>query len=167
LIAAASEIENGVDNLLKRGPANGRRDYPDFGRCVSENMFKAFKAAAHFCCCDIDFWYKDKRDLTWDIFLPMLSRFNERRHILVSVILLMLDESMSGWRPKSAKTGRLLKLSWEPWKPVPLGTMSHNGAECTSGILVSQDIVQDAEVMNMKEYFGEKSSMLNGMEIPA
>jgi hypothetical protein len=59
--------------------------------------------------------------------------------------------------------GGLPKLSWEPRKPVPLGTMFLNGAECTSGILMSQDIMQDAEVMKAKEYFGEKSSMLNGM----
>jgi hypothetical protein len=130
-------------------------------------MFKAFKAAAHFCWCNSDYWYKDKRDLTWDIFLPMLSQFNERCHSLVSVILIMIDESMSGWRPKSTKTGGLPKLSWEARKPVPLGTMFRNGAECTSGILVFHDIVQDAEVMKAKGYAGEKSSMPNGMEIPA
>jgi hypothetical protein len=74
---------------------------------------------------------------------------------------------MSGWRPKSTKTGGLPKLSWEPRKPVHLGKMFRNGVECMSGILVFQDVVQDAEVMKQKEYFGEKSSMPNGMEIPA
>jgi hypothetical protein len=167
LIAAASEIGNGVKNLWNRGPANRQREYTDFRRYVSENMFKAFKAAAHFCWCYSDYWYKDKRDLTWDIFLLMLSQFNERRQSFVSIILLMVDESMSGWRPKSTKTGGLPKLSWEPRRPVPLGTTFRNGTECTSDILMFQDIVQDAEVMKVKEYVGEKSSMPNGMEIPA
>jgi hypothetical protein len=36
-----------------------------------------------------------------------------------------------------------------------------------SGILVFQDVVQDAEVMKQKEYFGKKPSMSNGMETPA
>jgi hypothetical protein len=36
-----------------------------------------------------------------------------------------------------------------------------------SGIFVFQNVVQDAEVMKQKEYFGEKSSMPNGMEISA
>jgi hypothetical protein len=45
--------------------------------------------------------------------------------------------------------------------------MFRNGDECTFGILVFQDIVQDAEVMKAKEYFGEKSPMTNGMEILA
>jgi hypothetical protein len=36
-----------------------------------------------------------------------------------------------------------------------------------SGILVFQDVVQDAEVVKQNEYFGEKSSMPNDMKIPA
>jgi hypothetical protein len=35
------------------------------------------------------------------------------------------------------------------------------------GILVFQDVVQDVEVMKQNEYFGEKSSMPNDMDIPA
>jgi hypothetical protein len=167
LIAAASEIENGVENLWKRRKGMGRRDYPDFGRIMSKNAFKAFNSGAHFCWTEEEHWYKDKRDLTWDVFLPTLELFNGRQRELLKCVLLVLDESMSGWRPKSTKTGGLPKLSWEPRKPVPLGTMFRNGLECMSGILVFQDVVQAAEVMNQKEYFGEKSSMPNSMEIPA
>jgi hypothetical protein len=49
LIAAASKIENGVGNLWKRGKGMGWRDYPDFGRFMSKNAFKAFKYGAHLC----------------------------------------------------------------------------------------------------------------------
>jgi hypothetical protein len=45
--------------------------------------------------------------------------------------------------------------------------MFRNGAECICGILVFRDIVQDAGVIKAKEYFGETSSMLHVMEIPA
>jgi hypothetical protein len=45
--------------------------------------------------------------------------------------------------------------------------MFRNGVECMSGILVFQDLVQDAEVMKQNECFGEKYSIPNGMEIPA
>ena len=31
LIAAASEVVNGFENLLKRGKSTGRHDYPNFG----------------------------------------------------------------------------------------------------------------------------------------
>jgi hypothetical protein len=32
MIAAALEIENGVENMWKRGPSGGRHDYPHFGK---------------------------------------------------------------------------------------------------------------------------------------
>ena len=32
MIAAVSEVEQGVENLWNRGRSNGRRDYPNFGR---------------------------------------------------------------------------------------------------------------------------------------
>jgi hypothetical protein len=49
LIAVASEIHNGVDNLWKRGKVMGRREYPDFGRIMSKNSFKAFKYRSYLC----------------------------------------------------------------------------------------------------------------------
>jgi hypothetical protein len=90
-----------------------------------------------------------------------------------------LNTSCSSWikacwgggrsRPKQEACPNCLgnQETWEPRKPVPLGTMFRNGVECISGILGLQDVVQDVEVMKQKEYFGEKSSVLNGMEIPA
>jgi hypothetical protein len=126
---------------------------------MSKNACKAFKSGAHFCWTEEEHWYKDKRDLTWDVFLPTIELFNGRRRELLKCVLLILDESMSGWLPQSTKTGGFPKLSWEPRKPVPLGTMFRNGVECMSGILVFQDVVQDAEVMKQNEYFGEKSPM--------
>ena len=75
----------------------------------------------------------------------------------------MLDESMSGWRPKTSKLGGLPNYTYEARKPVPLGTMFRNSVECVSGCLVFQDIVQLPEVQSRKKYFGELSS-LPGME---
>ena len=94
MIAAVSEVEQGVENLWKRGRSNGRRDYPNFGRYMSKNTFKAFQSAAPYCFCDKKFWYVDKRDRPWDIFLPCLNSYNEKRKKLVVTALLMLDESM-------------------------------------------------------------------------
>jgi hypothetical protein len=51
-------------------------------------------------------------------------------------MMLMLDESMSGWRLKTSKPGGLPNITIEPCKPTPLGTMFWDGAECFSGILV-------------------------------
>jgi hypothetical protein len=74
MIAAASEIENGVDNLWKHGPSGGRHDYPDFGQYMAINHFKAFQAAAPYCWCDKKHWYVDKRDRSWEIFRPCLDK---------------------------------------------------------------------------------------------
>jgi hypothetical protein len=60
---------------------------------------------------------------------------------------------MSGWRPKTSKLGGLPNMSYEPRKPVPLGTMFRNGVECYTGCLVFQDVAQNTEEQNRKEYF--------------
>ena len=96
MIAVVSEVEQGVENLWKRGRSNGRRDYPNFGRHMSKNMFKAFQSAAPHCFAEKKHWCIDKRDRPWDIFLPCLNSYNEKRKKLVITALLMLDESMVG-----------------------------------------------------------------------
>ena len=52
MIAAVCEIENGVENLWRKGPSGGRHVYPDFGKYMKKNMFKCFTSAAPFCWCD-------------------------------------------------------------------------------------------------------------------
>jgi hypothetical protein len=71
----------------------------------------------------------------------------------------MLGESMSGWRPKTLKLGDFPNYTYEPQKPVPLGTMFCNGVECISAILVFQDVVQNPELQSRKDFHGEKSSL--------
>ena len=71
----------------------------------------------------------------------------------------MLDESMSAWKPKTSKLGGLPNYTYEPRKPVPLGTMIRNGVECKTGILVFQDIVQNPEKQCQKEFVGTRSHM--------
>jgi hypothetical protein len=78
IIAGASEMENGVENLWKKGAASGRRNHPDFDQYIDKNVFKAFKYAAHFCFAEEEHWYKEPRELTWDISLPCMNKFNER-----------------------------------------------------------------------------------------
>jgi hypothetical protein len=80
---------------------------------------------------------------------------------------MLVDESMSGWRPKTTKYGGLTNYTYGPRKPVPLGTMFCNGAECISGLLVIQDVVQNPEMQSQKAYHGEKSSLPDKSEITA
>ena len=39
------------------------------------------------------------------------------------LILLIIDESMSAWCPKTSKLGGIPNISYEPRKPIQLGTI--------------------------------------------
>ncbi len=130
LIASATEIVCGVDNLWKSGPSSGQHTYPDFGQYMPINHFKASGSAAPFCWSDEQYWYKDVRDVPWEVFLPCLASFNDKRQRLLKMVLMMVDESMSGWQPKTYNTRRSSSYTFEPRKPVPLGTMFCNVVEC-------------------------------------
>ena len=67
---------------------------------------------------------------------------------------MMLNESMSGWRRKTSKRGGFPHISHdhEPCKPVPLGTMTQNAVECTTGIFVHHDIVDSSTNQWKKKY---------------
>ncbi len=167
MIASATEICNGVENLWKKGPSIGRHEYPDFGQYIPVNYFKAFCSAAPFCWSEPKYWYEESRDVPWDVFLPCLADFNAKRQRLIKTVLMVVDESMSGWRPKTTKFGGLPNYTYEPRKPVPLGTMFRNGVECISGVLIAQDVVQNPEMQSRKSYHGDRSFMPDKSDITA
>lgn len=76
LIAAASEHEVGIENLWKQGKSSSRHNYPDFGQYMPKKYFKAFMAAAPYCWCKEECWYKEKGDKIWDTFTPCLDAYN-------------------------------------------------------------------------------------------
>ena len=137
LIAAATEPFVGVDDLFKKGPSLGRHNYPDFGQYIAKNYFKSFLAVAPYCWAEKKYWYLDTREKPWEIFLPLLKKFNLQRKELLQAVLLVLDESMSAWKPKTSITGGLPNITYEPRKPADLGTMFRNGVECLTGKFVT------------------------------
>ena len=72
---------------------------------------------------------------------------------------MLVDESMSGWRPKTKKLGGLPNYIFKPRKHVPLGTMFRNGVECITGASVVQDVVQNPEQQSRKVYHGDISAL--------
>jgi hypothetical protein len=120
LLAAATEADIGVENLWKVGDSGCLHPYANFGKWVPINHFKAFQSCAHFMFCKKDHWFQDKRDCGWEVFQPCLDNFNMKRRSLFAVVLLILDESMSGWRPKTSARGGLPNITFEPRKPVSL-----------------------------------------------
>ena len=89
-----------------------------------------------------------------------MNEVNTKRNDLITTVLLMLDESMSAWRPKTTKLGGLPHLTHEPRKPIPLGTMFRNSADCWTRMLKYYDVVQ-------KEFSGEKTKMPDENNMPA
>ena len=97
VLAGGLTAFSGVENHWKRGQ-EGFMAYPDFGRYYPKNMFQLFKSGFAFCFAPEKEWYADKSDRTWNIFLPILGNWNKRHQQLMETFLLLLDESMSGWR---------------------------------------------------------------------
>jgi hypothetical protein len=133
--------------LWKNRTASGRHYHPYFRQYIDNNIFNSFKLVAHFCWESEEHWFNDTRDLNWDIFLPCPKKLKDQHNNLMCTLLLVLNESILGWRPKTMKTGRLPKLTWEPRKLFTLGTVFRDGVEASTGILVYQSIIQHAEVM--------------------
>jgi hypothetical protein len=86
MILAVLEPETGVENLWKKGPSDGLRDYADFGQYIPKNYFKCFQAAAPFMWADEKLWFvSHRKTLPWEIFLPMVKAFNDQRTELMKV----------------------------------------------------------------------------------
>ena len=66
---------------------------------------------------------------------------------------------MSRWSPKTSKLGGLPNYTYEPRKPINLGTMFRNGVECITGIIVFQDVVQLPEHQGKKEFSNRLSNL--------
>jgi hypothetical protein len=76
------------------------------------------------------------------VFFAFGARIQSEATQSLHTVYLLLDESMSAWRPKTSQYGGLPNLTYEPRKPKPLGTMFKNGVEAITGIMVTQDVVQ-------------------------
>ena len=152
MITSVLEVHTGVDNLWKRGRSDGYKDYPNFGQHIPLDYFKAFLHGFPYLWSDEKYWYVNKKDLPFDFIQPFIDEYCGMRNKILRVVYLMLDESMSGWRPKTSKTGGLPHISHEPRKPVPLGTMIRNAVECVTGIFVYHDIVDSSNMQWRKKY---------------
>jgi hypothetical protein len=122
LITASSKIEDGFACWMS-GKGLGRKWMPDFGKWVPLNEMKCFVSTVKGIFAERKWWYREVCDINWDIFMPTIHKWNECRVKLLVAFLLILDESMSGWKPKNNKSGGLPNISFEPRKTVPLGTV--------------------------------------------
>ena len=156
VITASLEVEHGIINLWTT-VASGFKLPPDYGQFIPQAYFNAFVCGFPHLWSPKHLWFSDH--VPWDCFLPFVEAFNQKRRDLLKTVYLLMDESMSAWRPKTTKTGGLPNITFEPRKPKPLGTMLKNGVEATTGIMVTQDIVEGADAQRVKKYNGDVSSL--------
>jgi hypothetical protein len=101
------------------------------------------------------------------MFVACIKVFNKQFNKILTTNLLVLDESIYGWRPNTYKYGGIPNYTLEPRKHVPLGTMFRNGVDATNEILAYHDVVQFSEIQKQKEYHNDKSHLPNGVDINA
>ena len=158
VIAASLEVEHGISNLWRSGPSyDGFKAHPDYGQYIPEAYFRGFVNGFPHLWSPEDLWYSEY--VPWDAFRPFVMAFNRKRNDLLKTVYLLMDESMSAWRPKTSQTGGLPNITFEPRKPKPLGTMFKNGVEATTGIMVTQDVVEGSAAQWEKKWVGDQSSL--------
>jgi len=151
----------GVEQFFKSGYLPGSNEavlYPDYGRFFDINEFKVVVNALPFMWCDKALWYRERRDVPWDIFIPFIDGWNKKQQeLFTSFRHTIMDESMIGWVPKGSKLGGLPNYVYEKRKPVPLGTMLKDSAEAATGIIIQTDPIMTPTVQGQK-LFANKAS---------
>jgi hypothetical protein len=93
---------------------------PNFDRFMSSNRFKQWQKFIPIIWEDETLQFDGNQDPWWK-FAPAISEFNEhRRKIIQHSSMLVADESMSAWVPRTSKTGGLPNISFIKRKPEPL-----------------------------------------------
>jgi len=120
---------------------------PDFRRYMSLTRFKNIRThvvttMAKYEAQDTDVWWRLRGGV---------ERFNaNRRALLRTVPVCVLDETMSAWRPRTTKGGGLPHISYVIRKPEPLGTEFKTAADPATGIMLALEIQEGKTAMDAK-----------------
>ena len=164
LIAGSTELGNGVANLWRSGPGDGRKPLAGFNRYMPQKAFEAWRTAAPYLWAKEVDWNLDDDLKTWDIFNPVLASFNEKRRKLFrsgtpdhDVLVMMLDETMTAWLPHYTLTGGLPNTTHCNRKPKPHGTEIRDAAHGDFKVVLYAQVAMQPVNMQKLKYFGEKS----------
>jgi len=128
-------------------------DGADFGKHMDVNMYHAIAEALPFMWGDQSLWYKDRRDVPWQIFTPFIDAWNaKQKSLLIEFTILIMDETFIAWCPKTTKLGGLPNYSYEPRKPKGLGTMLKDMAEAIIGLMMFMDPCMAPSVQDKKKF---------------
>lgn len=148
----------GVEQHWRTGLLAKGLEAADFGEHMEVNEFRAALAALPFLWTDKVCWCRDPRDTPWAVFTPFIDVWNDMQaDIFEEFDLVLTDEEMVGWVPKTSELGGLPNHTLEPRKPKPLGTMLKNAAECTTSICTHTDPCMPPSVQDRKKFGTDKS----------
>ena len=150
LIAAAAETEKGIEGLFKSGFGEGRKEMPDFGKYIPQNVMSCFLTALPNLFADKKYWYLKEKP--FEYFVSTLKKFKDRRKQLFVAYVLMMDETMIGWIPKITKLGLLPHITSEPRKPKSLGTMLRDSCEATTGMFENVFVFFERQKMSLTRF---------------
>ena len=125
---------------------------PDFGRFMPYHRFKDFRRFLPTIWCSDE---RESRDVWWR-FCEAIDTMNQIRSSKLQVAKwLVVDESMSAWRPRTTALGGLPNISFISRKPEPLGTEFKVTACPITGCLSSLEIQRGKDGTNDLEYNNE------------
>lgn len=160
LIASSLHRENGHNLWVteEQRIESGRRLHtapPNFATYMPFGRFKAIKGSfpAAFATEDVAKRRPpgtEGHDPWWPV-LGLIDAFNEnRKHTVAASRVKTFDESMSGWQPRTTKTGGLPNISFIMRKPVPLGTEFKNVCCSVTGIMLYVEVQRGKDGMKKK-----------------
>lgn len=118
---------------------------------ISAHRFKTVKEMLHYA-----FFDEINEDDPWYPISSLVAAFNDnRRRLVASAILIVLDESMSNFQPRTTKTSLMPHLSFIFRKPKPLGTEYKTAADPETGLMTYLEIQKGAKPMRSEPYFAD------------
>ena len=121
----------------------------DFGKYMMEWRFKEIKQfipriMEDTTIKDTDEWYKFKKRV--ELFV------SKNKEMYMASSIMVFDESMSAFIPRTTKTGSLPNISYVKRKPEHLGTEVKNIVDGISGNMIWIEIQEGKERMKIKEF---------------
>ena len=159
LVKAGSECHRGIDNLWANGNGAGAREYPAYGQYIPKHYIKAFFHVLPLLWAPEEYWFRDQRELPWEVIKPLFEQINKLRRLLLRTLFLVLDESMYGFRPKTSPFGGFPNITFEPRKPCELGAMVRNALDAITGIFLFRDPVEDLTSQRLKEFMQSNNDL--------
>ena len=147
-----SSVEKAKGKIWEKNSGEGQKEAINMSKFMSQSRFKMIRSHVPFMCADES---RKNTDPWWQI-VGLIEAFNNnRKEVMQSGLYQVEDESMSGLRPRTTRTGNLPHLSMVARKPVPLGTEFKNIADTVTGIMLYLEIQRGKMPMREQPYTRE------------